>query len=732
MASEEPPAIRRRSIVPAAPTGVTSDSSPAPPVAGYHTRGGSETSSAGDYASSDPLVRHDHRDSAESVAENSAATLPRGIKWEDQMPPSVVAAPQMEEVNPPTTTHPRLPSLLISRPLHQHMSTADLPHRVGSRRDMHVREESSSDAEDPAAAAAARRASVRFAHPSHPSAIAEEPGPIQECSCPNCPGHNQPRLSATDSPDHYQPISRQISINGSLFSFQPYSPPHRQASTFTNHSLFTSSVNPARPPTFGRDVERMTSLTENVLDLHDEIYEDDDSDTTRNNLLLSPGGLAPAKRRWKSTATMFTGTTKTQRVITRDFLLGLTRAFARYGAPSHRIEYMMELVALALEQPASFVVIPGVIWISFGDEDHASTTHLMKVSLSWHMYKLSLVNFLCKEVIAGMDVASAVKRLADIATERSYPRWLEWLTYPMTTFLICILGFGGGWVDAATAGVLGALVGLLSIFSNKISQFTHLIPFLSAFFVSVMSRSLMVLLVTHFGRDVCYHHVPVVLSSIVSLMPGLSITIALIELHTKNLVSGTVRLFYALFHATLLGFGISAGAALVSWGPADLATLDPTCKKPSWMWNFLLYPFLCTCFIVSFQAHRPQWLHVSMVATLGWIAYLTLSLAVQFQTTAGQIVPNALAAFIIGVAANIYARITKDVAVPAIIVGITQLVPGSMGVRATLGFFGQNSTNAMQVVFEMLMIGMSIGIGLFLASLVVFPIKGPRYKYMTI
>lgn len=115
--------------------------------------------------------------------------------------------------------------------------------------------------------------------------------------------------------------------------------------------MFTSSVNPARP-SFGRDIERSGSLTEEVLDLHDEIYED--ADVTHTDLLP-----IPAQRRWKSTATMFTGITKAQRVKTRDFLMGLARAFARYGAPSHRIEYMMELVALALEQPASFVVIPG-------------------------------------------------------------------------------------------------------------------------------------------------------------------------------------------------------------------------------------------------------------------------------------------------------------------------------------------------------------------------------------
>ncbi|KAI8915228.1 hypothetical protein DFJ77DRAFT_430305 [Powellomyces hirtus] len=423
---------------------------------------------------------------------------------------------------------------------------------------------------------------------------------------------------------------------------------------------------------------------------------------------------------------MFTGLSKAQRVRTRDFLMSLTRAFAKYGAPSHRIEYMMELVALALEQPASFVVIPGVIWISFGDEDHQSTTHLIKVSLSWHMWKLSLVNQLCKSVIAGeMDISNAINRLGEIAAEHSYPVWCEWLTYPTISFIICVLGFGGTWIDAVVACVLGALVGCV----NVIREFTHLIPFLAALFCSFASRCLMTILLAYYPTF-CYHHVPVVLSSLVMMMPGLSITISLIEIATKNMVSGTVRLFSALFHAMLLGFGISAGRALVSWSPSDLEAAIHGCgdSQLSPLWSFVLYPPLCACFICSFNAHRKQWLHVSVVATLGWISYLALSIPKQFQSSAGQIVPNALAAFVIGVASNIYARLTKDVAVPAIIVGIVQLVPGSMGVRATLGFFGEQRADSMQVVFEMLMIGMSIGIGLFMASLAVFPVKGPRYK----
>ncbi|KAJ3158815.1 hypothetical protein HDU86_002502 [Geranomyces michiganensis] len=360
MTSEELPVIRRRSIVgPATAVGLASDSSAATSSASYHPHSGSDASLASDFGSSDTFIRQDNAEVVESIVENSTGA--RGVKWGDQAS-GPEASPQMQEAAPPMTSHPRLQPLLISRPLHQHLSTVDLPHRVGSRRDVHAREEPASNAGD-LAAAAARRPSVRFANHPPPLAIAEESGTTTECSCPSCPGHHQSRISATEtSPYSSEPISRQISINGSMFSFQASSPPHRQASTFTTHSMFTASVNPARPPTFGRDLERATSLTESVLDLHDEIYEDDDDcDTTKNNLLPDPSGfIIPAKRRWKSTATMFTGHSKAQRVITRDFLLALTRAFSRYGAPSHRIEYMMELVALALEQPASFVVIPGM------------------------------------------------------------------------------------------------------------------------------------------------------------------------------------------------------------------------------------------------------------------------------------------------------------------------------------------------------------------------------------
>ncbi|KAJ3006731.1 hypothetical protein HKX48_009497 [Thoreauomyces humboldtii] len=664
------------------------------------------------------------------------ATSPPRVKWEDQQDAGVSVTvshpPEMTSIPARPRPDEDRPGLMISRPLHQHLSTMELPHRVSSIMPRRV-----ADLQADAEPDMGRRGSM---HSRQESFRVEPPSPQVECTnpshCSGCSGLHHIHGSIPEDPKDTipEPMHRQYSINGSLFGFRPA--PRRQASALTTASAFTSAVNPGRstyatPHDLERNSDNVRSMSEaEILDLHDQIYTAD-PDATVSDLI---GGFeTPVKRRWKSTATMFTGLSKVQRVRIRDFLMGLARAFSKYGAPSHRIEYMMELVALALEQPASFVVIPGVIWVSFGDEDHASSTHLIKVAQGWHMYKLSCVNQLCKSVISGeLDMHDAIPQLAEIAATPSYPAWLEWLAYPAISFILCVISFGGGWVDSVIACSLGAVVGIVCVFSSRIREFTHLIPFLMALFCSFITRVLFVT-IRQYNPTFCYNETSIVLSSIVQMFPGLSITISLIEIATKNMVSGTVRIFFALFHAMMLGIGISAGRALVTWGPSDLDAVIPGCTVVlSKYWNFLFFPPLCAFYLCSFQARRPQFLHISIVSTIGWTTYLFLSMMSLFQTSAGQIVPSALAAFSIGVAANIYARITKDVAVPAIIVGIVQLVPGSMGVRATLGFFGQNSTDSMQVVFEMLMVGMSIGIGLFMASLAVFPVKGPRYKYMTV
>lgn len=84
------------------------------------------------------------------------------------------------------------------------------------------------------------------------------------------------------------------------------------------------------------------------------------------------------------------------------------------------------------------------------------------------MYKLSLVNKLCRDVISGeIDITGAIDRLERIAGEKSYPDWYDLITYPVISFTICLICFGGWWIDGLAAGLLGFVVGGISVFSSR-------------------------------------------------------------------------------------------------------------------------------------------------------------------------------------------------------------------------------------------------------------------------
>lgn len=94
---------------------------------------------------------------------------------------------------------------------------------------------------------------------------------------------------------------------------------------------------------------------------------------------------------------------------------------------------------------------------------------------------------------------------------------------------------------------------------------------------------------------------------------------------------------------------------------------------------------------------------MTAVSAIGFVTYYFLNQIPSFQKN-GQL-PMVLSALVIGLASNIYARVTNDVAVAPILAGILLLVPGSVGVRSTLGFLGGASSDGTNFAFQMLIIG---------------------------
>ncbi|KAI8825000.1 uncharacterized protein EV422DRAFT_240947 [Fimicolochytrium jonesii] len=440
------------------------------------------------------------------------------------------------------------------------------------------------------------------------------------------------------------------------------------------------------------------------------------------------GGEPPAKE-WKdqrSEHTMISGFVNADMLKLRDFLIKLSRAFAMYGAPSHRLEFHLRCVADALEVEGNFFVMPGMILISFGNDDHSSSTHLVRAPQGFNMWKLSAINMLCRQLTEGQVlIQEALDRLVEIRSQKEYKSWVFLSTFPVSSWGIAIIGFNANWGEALMAAILATMVGLFSLAAERLPSFTYLLEFFSALVVGILVRGY-----KHLSGDGCVDETVVTLSALAILLPGLSLTISIIEISTRNMVSGCVRLFHALFTAMLLGFGMSVGPLLIDSENKDMNRSATCTNFPSQYWFFLFYPMMAVAICIFFQARPKQWPIMIFVSVLGFVTYFFLNKVDSMKNNGGQI-PMVLSALAIGLASNIYARISHDLAVAPILSGILLLVPGSLGVRSTLGFLGITAGSGTNFAFQMLIIGLSITIGLFVATLLVWPIRGPKLKYMT-
>ncbi|KAJ3067298.1 hypothetical protein HDU98_009520 [Podochytrium sp. JEL0797] len=371
----------------------------------------------------------------------------------------------------------------------------------------------------------------------------------------------------------------------------------------------------------------------------------------------------------------------------RNFILKLSRTFFMYGAPSHRLEHHLTAVSKSLDVEAQFFILPNLVMISFGGEGYNSTTHFIKQTSSQNMSKLAQVNALCLTMTNRLiDIHNAVDLLDGIRAAKENPWWVSLLTFPVSSFCFALMMFQTSWIEATVAGGLGVIVGALSVFGGQNSIFGFMPELLGSTIAAFIASALQAPL---HARGICFDYLPVTLASLVIFLPGMSLTIAIIELSTRNIVSGTVRMFAALFTAMLLGLGTAIGASLTLWEEENTVM---ACEPTSPLWAFLFFVPMAMAFNLLFQGSKHQWPIMTLASAVGYVTVTLLNMVPVLK--AQPMAVNALASTMIGVTANVYARVTNDIAVGAILTSIYILVPGSLSVKSTLGFLtGTGSTN---------------------------------------
>ncbi|KAG0240777.1 hypothetical protein BGX31_001665 [Mortierella sp. GBA43] len=411
----------------------------------------------------------------------------------------------------------------------------------------------------------------------------------------------------------------------------------------------------------------------------------------------------------------------------QDYILRLAKSMIKYGAPSHRLEDAIDHSARTLEINLQCVYLPNMMIVAFTDyETHTSETHLLKVSAGLDMYKCALVHQVHKMVThSSMPVEEAIMKLDAINAEKdANSRWMTVLAYAVASFCTASMFFKGSWIDAGVSFLMGGAVGLLVWLSEKVPSYAHICEITMSVVVAFVAEAL-----SH-KTSVCQSAVK--MAGIVIILPGYTITCAILELSSRHIISGSVRLFYAVVFSLLLGYGLTIGSSI--WTLIDSSsgndekittgcpsgTLDPK-------WNILFVPLFAISLNIWLKAHPRQWPLAIVLSIVGYTVSYTSSTYAGAQTE----VSSALAAFAIGFLGNVYQRLTRQLSFQAVVCAVFFLVPGSMGLKGAMSLFIDNMTEGVNFALQMVLTAIAISVGLFASALVVYPMGKTRSAQMT-
>lgn len=363
------------------------------------------------------------------------------------------------------------------------------------------------------------------------------------------------------------------------------------------------------------------------------------------------------------------------------YLLKLCNALMMYGAPTHRLEAYMRMSARVLGIEGQFMYLPGTMIISFDDSNtHTTEMKIVRSNAGVDLGKLRDVHEVYKEVVHDLiSVDEATTRLNDITSRKNkYPTWLRVVLFGVASATVAPFGFEGRYIDMPIAFILGCMVGILQLYiapANELyaNVFEITAALLTSFFARVFGS-------IHNGQLFCFSSLAQ--SSIALILPGYMVLCASLELQSHSMISGSVRMVYALIYSLFLGYGITIGSVIYGYMD-DNAVSAVHCrigsewysKRPDQNYYILfVLPFtLCLCAINQAKFKQLPGMHYVLFPLASKKTLLTNPTVMVFISLAGYCVnnfssryfsgnttlSNSLGALCIGVLANLYSRVGR-------------------------------------------------------------------------
>ncbi|WP_422723960.1 threonine/serine ThrE exporter family protein [Hyalangium rubrum] len=387
------------------------------------------------------------------------------------------------------------------------------------------------------------------------------------------------------------------------------------------------------------------------------------------------------------------------------FTLRLGQALHRYGTPAHRLEEQMRQVSERLGLEARFFSTPTSIFASFGPPEALRTSLIRTEPGAMDLERLTLLDALALEVIQGKltPEAGAARVEAILAAPTRYGPLITLLCWTVGAAAAARL-FGGGPREMGVAALSSLLIGVLE-------QLTRARPTTARVLEPVAALLASALAVTAASIIGPLSVQVATLSGLIVLLPGLGLTVALNELATRNLISGSSRLIGAAMVFLQLAFGVALGGKLAELLPPALPLPAP---EPLPLWTALVALAVAALAVTVLFRARPQ--DAVWIILLGGLAFGGARFGAQ---GLGPELGAFVGALLLGMASNALARLRNRPSVVTIVPGMMLLVPGSLGFRSLESLLARDVLAGVGTAFSMVMVAVAIAAGLLIANALV-------------
>ncbi len=390
------------------------------------------------------------------------------------------------------------------------------------------------------------------------------------------------------------------------------------------------------------------------------------------------------------------------------FILRLGRALHTFGYASHRLEELLEQAATRIGLQGQFFSTPTSIYCGFGHLEQQRTYLIRAEPGKLNLGKIvDLDQALTDVLYQRLTLMEGAQKIDDIVAAKSeYGPLLNTLACGLASVAVSQF-MGGGGKEMVVAAIIGLLIGLLYWLADKYPPLGKVFEPVAATLAAGIAAALSVA----FGP---YSVFNATLAGLILLMPGFTLTMALTELTTRNLVSGTSRLSGALITFFGIGFGVTLGTKIATllFGLPQMGASISQFWWVDYVW-LLLIPI---AFAILLRAHLRD---------MVWIV-LVVVLAVLASRGGARILGPEIGPFIgaltVGIASKIYGQLLHRPTTVTLAPGILLLVPGSLGFRSIASLLDNQIVPGVEIAVQMILTAMALVAGILISN-ILLPVR---------